>query len=87
MRNEATHNVAGRQTEYWPDLLRAAGMGTRMGHPPRRIGAYIPAARRSGVAIRLGRDTLLACGVTRTGRASEAADKGGEELLAALRQP
>jgi len=67
------------------DFLRAAGMGARMGH--QLVGAYIPAARRSGAAIRLGRDTLLACGVARTGRASGAADKGGEELFAALRKP
>ena len=46
------------------------------------VGAYMPAARRSGAAIRLVRDTLMACGVTRTGRASGAADKGGEELFA-----
>jgi len=56
-----------------------------MGHQP--VGTYIPAARRSGVAIRRGRDTLWAFGVARTGRASGAADKGGEELFAALRKP
>ena len=56
-----------------------------MGH--QFVGANIPAARCSGVAIRLGRDTLVAFGVARTGRASGAADKGGEELFAALRKP
>ena len=57
-------------------------MVARIGHE--LVGATSPAAHRFGVSIRLGRDTLLAFRVARTGRASGAADKGGEELFAAL---